>query len=250
MNAIFIILLSLSSIIFLSLFTNNFTLIFAENSIQNSQNNWTKYTNQTYGFTLEYPSSWILKEYQHDKDKEIFNFMIGKLTKNISYENFTGFFAFRSFGESGFSFGTSQFNMIPIDDIDFLTDIVKNMIKKIIIDNYDLNLTVLNDNKIQRLNDEEIGTFTFRIDNPTKNIFMTTIVTNHNNNTMAFFLLGTQDQFENPYIVENLARILNSIEWIDKNLKTETSITNNSSRNNPIPTLFEALDSFFCINWR
>lgn len=149
--------------------------------------------------------------------------MIGKLTKNISYENFTGFFAFRSFGASGFSFGTSQFNMIPIDDIDFLTDIVKNMIKKIIIDNYDLNLTVLNDNKIQRSNDEEIGTFTFRIDNPTKNVFITTIVTNHNNNnTMAFFLLGTQDQFKNPYIVENLNYMLNSIKCIDKNLKTET----------------------------
>ena len=47
MNTIFIIPLSLSSIIFLSLFINNFTLIFAENSIQNSQNDWTKYTNQT-----------------------------------------------------------------------------------------------------------------------------------------------------------------------------------------------------------
>lgn len=239
MNAIFIILLSLSSIVFLSLFTNNFTLIFAENSIENSQNNWTKYTNQTYGFTLEYPSSWILKDYQHDKDKGIFSFMIGQLTKNISYENFTGFFAFRSFGETGFSFGTSQFNMIPIDDIGFLTDIVQNMIKKIIIDNYNLNLTFLNDSKIQRLNDEEIGTFTFQIDNHIKNTFITTIVTNHNNNTMAFFLLGTQDQFKNSYIVENLNHMMNSIKWIDKNSETETSITNNS-RNKPILTLFES----------
>ena len=123
------------------------------------------------------------------------------------------------------------------------------MIKKIIIDNYDLNLTVLNDNKIQRLNDEEIGTFTFQIDSPTKNIFITTIVTNHNNNTMAFFLLGTQDQFENPYIVENLNHMLNSIKWIDKTSKTEISITN-SSRNKPMLTLFAALNSFFCINRR
>lgn len=66
---------------------------------------------------------------------------------------------------------------------------------------------------------------------------------------MAFFLLGTQDQFKNPYIVENLNYMLNSIKCIDKNLKTETSITNNS-RNKPMLTLFEALDSFFYINWR
>ena len=64
---------------------------------------------------------------------------------------------------------------------------------------------------------------------------------------MAFFLLGTQDQFENSYIVENLNHMLNSIKWIDKNLKSETSITNNS-RNKPMLTLFEALDSFFYIN--
>ena len=64
---------------------------------------------------------------------------------------------------------------------------------------------------------------------------------------MAFFLLGTQDQFENSYIVENLNHMLNSIKWIDKNLKSETSITNNS-RNKPMFTLFEALDSFFYIN--
>jgi hypothetical protein len=240
MNAIFIILLSLSSIVFISLFTNNLTLIFAENSIENSQNDWIKYTNQTYGFTLEYPSSWLVKEYHHhDKDKGIFNFMIGQLTKNISYENFTGSFAFRSFGKSGFSFGTSQFDMIPIDDIGFLTDIVKNMVKKIIIDNYNLNLTFLNNSKIQKLNDEQIGTFTFQIDNPIKDIFITTIVTNHNNNTLAFFLLGTKDQFKNSYIIENLNHMLNSIKWIDKNSKTETSITNNS-RNKPVLTLFEA----------
>ena len=66
---------------------------------------------------------------------------------------------------------------------------------------------------------------------------------------MAFFLLGTQDQFKNPYIVENLNYMLNSIKWIDKNLKSETPITNNS-RNKPMLTLFEALDSFFYINWR
>jgi len=162
-----------------------------------------------------------VKEYQHNKDNGIFNFMIGQLTKNISYENFTGFFAFRSFGESGFSFGSSQFNMIPIDDIGFLTDIVKNMIKKIIIDNYNLNLTFLNDSNIQRLNDEEIGTFTFQIDSPIKDIFITTIVTNHNNNTIAFFLLGSQDQFKNSYIIENLNHMLNSIKWLDKNLKSE-----------------------------
>ena len=162
-----------------------------------------------------------MKEYQHNKDNGIFNFMIGQLTKNISYENFTGFFAFRSFGESGFSFGSSQFNMIPIDDIGFLTDIVKNMIKKIIIDNYNLNLTFLNDSNIQSLNDEEIGTFTFQIDSPIKDIFITTIVTNHNNNTIAFFLLGSQDQFKNSYIIENLNHMLNSIKWLDKNLKSE-----------------------------
>jgi len=219
MNVIFIILLS--SIVFLSLFTNNFSSISAKNSLENTQNDWTKYTNQTYGFTLEYPSSWIVKEYQHNKDNGIFNFMIGQLTKNISYENITGFFAFRSFGESGFSFGSSQFNMIPIDDIGFLTDIVKNMIKKIIIDNYNLNLTFLNDSNIQSLNDEEIGTFTFQIDSPIKDIFITTIVTNHNNNTIAFFLLGSQDQFKNSYIIENLNHMLNSIKWLDKNLKSE-----------------------------
>jgi hypothetical protein len=82
---------------------------------------------------------------------------------------------------------------MSIDDIGFLTDIVKNIVRKIIIENYNLNLTFLNDSKIQKLSDEEIGTFTFQIDDPIKDIFITTIVTNHNNNnnSRAFFILGT-----------------------------------------------------------
>ena len=195
---------------------------------------------------MEYPSSWVIKEYQQNKDIGIFDFMIGQLTKNISYENFTGFFAFRSFGESGFSFGSSQFSIIPIDDIGFLTDIIKNIVRKIIIENYNLNLTFLNDSKIQKLSDEEIGTFTFQIDDPIKDIFITTIVTNHNNNTRAFFILGTQDQLKNSYILENFNHILNSIKWLDKNSKSEASI-NNNSRNKPMITLFQSIQFLFLL---
>jgi hypothetical protein len=219
MGALYTIILSISLIVFLFLFTNNITSTFAENSIDNSQEDWTKYVNQTYGFTLEYPSSWVMKENQVKKDKGIFDFMIGQLTKNVSYENFTGFFAFRSFGESGFSFGNSQFNIMPVDDLRFLTDIVKNIVRNIIIENYNLNLTFLNNNKIQKLNDEEVGTFTFQIEDSINDIFITTLVSNHNNNTRAFFLLGTQDQLKNSYIIENLSHILNSIKWLDKNSK-------------------------------
>jgi len=240
MNGINTIVLFVSLIAFLFLLQIiNITSIFAENSIENSQKGWTKYVNKTYGFTLEYPSTWIVKEYQGNEDKGIFDFTIGQLTKNISYENFTAFFAFRSFGESGFSFGSSQFSIIPIDDIHFLTDIVKNMIRKIVIDNHNLNLTFLNDRKIQKFNDEETGTFTFQIDDPLKDIFITTIVTNHNNNTRVFFLLGTQEQWKNSNILENLNHILNSIKWLDKNSENETSITNNSI-NKPMINLFKA----------
>ena len=57
---------------------------------------------------------------------------------------------------------------------------------------------------------------------------------------MAFFLLGTQDQFKNSYIIENLNHMLNSIKWIDKNLKTETSIINNSRDKSVLALLFES----------
>ena len=60
---------------------------------------------------------------------------------------------------------------------------------------------------IQRLNDEEIETF--RIDSSIKDIFIATIVTNHNNNTMGLPLLGTHD-IKNSYTIENLNPMLNS----------------------------------------
>jgi hypothetical protein len=61
MTAIFTIILSISLIVVLFFFTNNIVSTFAENSIDNSQGDWTKYINQRYGFSLEYPSSWVIK---------------------------------------------------------------------------------------------------------------------------------------------------------------------------------------------
>ena len=117
-----ILLLLLISLI-LVFFINNSSLVLAEKPIENSSN-WTKYTNQTYGFTLEYPSAWVVKDYQQeDKQNEIFDLQIGQLTRNILDKNFTGFFAFKSFGEL-------SFGKIPIDDMNFITEIVKNTVKK------------------------------------------------------------------------------------------------------------------------
>jgi plastocyanin len=206
-------LLILSIFVFVSLilFGDNLTVIFGQNSINDNSRNWTKYTNQTYGFTLEYPSYWIVKENNNNKDKEIVDLEIGPLSKNILSEEFTAHVAFRSFGQS-------EFGMIPIDDINIITDIVKYMVKKIIMQNYNINTTILNDVKIQKLNDnsKQLGTFTFLVNNP-NDIIITTIVTNHNNNTMAFFLLGTVHQFENPKFIQDLKHIINSIRFIDKN---------------------------------
>ena len=133
------------------------SLVFAENLSENSLSNWTRYTNQTYGFTLEYPSSWIVKDYhQQDMKNEIFDLQIGPLTRNILDKNFTGFFGFKSFGES-------VFGKIPIDDMNTITEIVKNTIEKIITNDYNLHLTLINDTQIHTLThtDEEIGTFVF-----------------------------------------------------------------------------------------
>ena len=152
---IFILLLFLISLISITL-VNNSSLVFAEKPIENSQNNWTKYTNQTFGFTLEYPSAWVVKDYDQDKKNEIFDLQIGQLTRNILDENFTGFIAFKSFGESAFG-------KIPIDDMNFITEIVKNTVKKIITNNYHLNLTIINNTQTHKIIDtgEEIGTFAF-----------------------------------------------------------------------------------------
>ena len=51
MNILLLLLIPLVPIIFI----NNSSLIFAEKPVESSQSNWTRYTNQTYGFTLEYP---------------------------------------------------------------------------------------------------------------------------------------------------------------------------------------------------
>ncbi|MGE5634219.1 MAG: plastocyanin/azurin family copper-binding protein [Deltaproteobacteria bacterium] len=207
-------MLSLFAFVSLFLFGDNLTFIFGQNSIEDAQRNWTKYTNQTYGFTFEYPSFWIVKE-NSNKDKEIIDLEIGPLSKNILSEKFTAHFAFRSFGQS-------EFGTIPIDDINIITDIVKYMVKKIITDKYNLTTTILNDVEIQKLNgnSKEIGTFTFLVGDR-KDIIITTIVTNHNNNTIAFFLLGTVSQFENPKFIQDLKHIINSIRFINMNSKIE-----------------------------
>lgn len=211
-----LIMLSLFAFVSLFLVGDNLSFIFGQNSTQDKQRDWTKYINQTYGFTLEYPSFWIVKENNNNnKDKEIVDLEIGPLSKNILSEKFTGHVAFRSFGQS-------EFGMMPIDDINIITDIVKYMTNKIIKENYNVNTTILNDVKIQKLNDnsKEVGTFTFLVSKP-NDIIITTIVTNHNNNTMAFFLLGTVPQFENPKFIQDLKHIINSIRFIDKNSKIE-----------------------------
>lgn len=206
LNILLLFLISLISITFI----NNWSLVFAEKPIENSQSNWTKYTNQTYGFTLEYPSSWIVQDYQQDKKNEIFDLQIGQLTRNILDKNFTGFFAFKSFGESAFG-------KIPIDDMNFITEIVKNTVEKTITNNYNLNLTIINNTQTHKLigTGEEIGTFAFLGDQDQKNIIIITIVANHKGNTTAFFISGTLNQFENPKLVEKVIRILNSIKWIE-----------------------------------
>lgn len=221
LNIILLFLISLISITFI----NNWSLVFAEKPIENSQSNWTKYTNQTYGFTLEYPSYWIVKDYQQeDKKNEIFDLQIGPLTRNILDKNFTGFFAFKSFGES-------SFGKIPIDDMNFITEIVKNTVEKIITNNYNLNLTIINNTQTHKLinTGEEIGTFAFLGDKDQKNIIIISFVANHKGNTTAFFILGTLNQYENPKLVEIVTHILNSIKWIesDSNNNEELGEPNN-----------------------
>ena len=128
---------------------------------------------------------------------EIFDLQIGPLTRNILDKNFTGFFAFKSFGESAFG-------KISIDEMNVITEIVKNTVEKIITNNYNLNLTIINNTQIHKLTDigEEIGTFAFLGDQDRKNIIIITIVANHKGNTMTFFILGTLNQFENPKLVD------------------------------------------------
>jgi hypothetical protein len=204
LNILLLLLISLISITFI----NNWSIVFAEKPIENSQSNWTRYTNQTYGFTLEFPSAWVVKDYQQeDKKNEIFYLQIGQLTRNILDKNFTGFFAFKSFGES-------SFGKIPIDDMNFITEIVKNTVEKIITNNYNLNLTIINNTQTHKLIDfdEEIGTFAILGEQEQKNIIIITIVANHKGNTTAFFILGTLNQFENPKLVEIIIHILNSIK--------------------------------------
>ena len=223
-NILLLFLISLISITFI----NNLSLVFAEKQIENSQSNWTIYTNQTYGFTLEYPSAWVVKDYDQDKKNEIFDLQIGQLTRNILDENFTGFIAFKSFGESAFG-------KIPIDDMNFITEIVKNTVEKIITNNYNLNLTIINNTQTHKLIDtgEEIGTFAFLGDQDQKNIIIITIVANHKGNTTAFFILGTLNQFENPKLVEIVTRILNSVKWIESDSNNSEEL---GQRNNKLET--------------
>jgi plastocyanin len=235
LNILLLFLISLISITFI----NNWSLVFAEKPIENSQSNWTKYTNQTYGFTLEYPSSWIVKDYQQeDKKNEIFDLQIGQLTRNILDKNFTGFFAFKSFGES-------SFGKMPIDDMNFITEIVKNTVEKIITNNYNLNLTIINNTQTHKLinTGEEIGTFAFLGDKDKKNIMIISFVANHKGNTTAFFILGTLNQFENPKLVEIVTRILKSITWIesDSNNNEDLGQPNNKlETTNPILNILES----------
>ena len=231
-----ILLLLLISLI-LVFFINNSSLVLAEKPIGNSPSNWTKYTNQTYGFTLEYPSAWVVKDYQQeDKKNEIFDLQIGQLTRNILDKNFTGFFAFKSFGES-------SFGKIPIDNMNFITEIVKNRVEKIITNNYNLNLTIMNNTQTHKLRDtgEEIGTFAFLGDQDKKNIIIITIVANHKSNTIAFFILGTLNQFENPKLIQIVTHILNSIKWIesDSNNNEELDQPNKLGTTNQILNILE-----------
>jgi plastocyanin len=121
------------------------------------------------------------------------------------------------------SFGESAFGQIPIDDMSIIKDIVKNRVEKIIINNYNLRLTIINDTQIHILTDtnEEIGTFAFvgKKQDQKNTIIITTIVANHKGNTMTFFILGTLNQFENPKLVEKVMHILNSVKWIDPDSK-------------------------------
>ncbi len=213
---IYLIVISLFTFLSLFVIGDNLTSIFSQIS-DNTQSKWAKYTNQTYGFSLEYPSFWIVKE-NSIKDQEIVDLEIGPLTKNILSEKFTGHIAFRSFGES-------EFGMMPIDDIGIITDIVKYMVKKIINDKYNLDTTILNNVEIHNLKNttKEIGTFTYLVGDR-KDTVITTIVTNYNNKTMAFFLLGTVSQFENPKFIQDLKHIIKSITFLDKNSKLEQTI--------------------------
>ncbi len=213
---IYLIVISLFTFLSLFVIGDNLTSIFSQIP-DNTQSKWAKYTNQTYGFSLEYPSFWIVKE-NSIKDQEIVDLEIGPLTKNILSEKFTGHIAFRSFGES-------EFGMMPIDDIGIITDIVKYMVKKIINDKYNLDTTILNNVEIHKLKNtnKEIGTFTYLVGDR-KDTVITTIVTNYNNKTMAFFLLGTVSQFENPKFIQDLKHIIKSITFLDKNSKLEQTI--------------------------
>jgi len=208
-------LIVVSTFTFLSLFLigDNLTSTFSQIS-DNTQPTWARYTNQTYGFSLEYPSFWIVKE-NSIKDQEIVDLEIGQLTKNLMSEKFTGHVAFRSFGES-------EFGMMPIDDIGVITDIVKYMVKKMINDKYNLTTTILKDDEIHKLKNtnKQIGTFTYLIGEG-KDTVITTIVTNHNNETMAFFLMGTVPQFENTEFIQDLKHIIKSITYLDKNSQLE-----------------------------
>ena len=207
---IYLIVVSTFTLLSLFVIGDNLTSAFSQIS-DNTQSSWAKYTNQTFGFSLEYPSVWIVKENSIKDQEEIVDLEIGQLTKNIMSEKFTGHVAFRSFGES-------EFGMMPIDDIGVITDIVKYMVNKMINDKYNLATTILNDVEIHKLKNtnKEIGTFTYLVGDR-KDTVITTVVTNHNNETMAFFLMGTVPQFENPQFIQDLKHIIKSIIFLDKN---------------------------------
>jgi plastocyanin len=179
-----------------------------------------------------------VKDYQQeDKKNEIFDLQIGQLTSNILDKNFTGFFAFKSFGE--LSLGKT-----PIDDMNFTTEIVKNMVEKKITNNYNLNLTIINNTQTHKIinTGEEIGTFAFLVDKDKKNIMIISFVANHKGNTMAFFILGTLNQFENPQLVEIVARILKSIIWIESDSNNNGDLgqpKNKLETTNPILNILE-----------
>jgi hypothetical protein len=75
---------------------------------------------------------------------------------------------------------------------------------------------------IKKNTNREIGTFTYFLGDK-KGTVITTIFTNHNNKTIAFFLLGTVSQFENSKFVQKLK----NINKINYNFRQKSKIKTN-----------------------
>ena len=171
-------------------------------SAQQQATTWKTYSNSKFGFSIDYPSEWIIKEktnrFETGVDLTIQSSNI--LTPTTSEFTFNG-------GKPA-----------PSDDISFLTDFGKRQL----VDNYfsiDSENRLVEDVNTSKyiIDGEKAGSFTYSsIDKRTNEalVGVEDVTTIHNGNFYIFQYLTNVKYFDNPLNSAIRQHMFNSIKWL------------------------------------